>query len=132
MEEIMKIQADTVSVKGMMNKLNSGIKEKITDETQQLMTLISDLSDTLAKILEEQNKRLDAFEERLMDIKISDADQFYLNKEIMRFKNSINAIESSRDMYFDSSKDLVDSIEDVASLEEIDTLRKNLKQFNKL
>lgn len=29
----MKIQADTVSVKEMMGKLNSGIKEKLTDET---------------------------------------------------------------------------------------------------
>ena len=83
-------------------------------------------------MLEEQNKRLDAFEERLLDIKISDADQFYLNKEIMRFKSSLNAIESSMDMYLDSSKDIVSSIDQVASIEEIDTLRKNLKQFNKL
>tara|TARA_B110000285_G_scaffold218087_1_gene267165 strand:- start:232 stop:627 length:396 start_codon:yes stop_codon:yes gene_type:complete len=83
-------------------------------------------------VLEEQNKRLDAFEERLLDIKISDADQFYLNKEIMRFKSSLNAIESSMDMYLDSSKDIVSSIDQVASIEEIETLRKNLKQFNKL
>lgn len=83
-------------------------------------------------MLEEQNKRLDAFEERLLDIKISDADQFYLNKEIMRFKSSLNAIESSMDMYLDSSKDIVSSIDQVASIEEIETLRKNLKQFNKL
>ena len=78
-------------------------------------------------MLEEQNKRLDAFEERLLDIKISDADQFYLNKEIMRFKSSLNAIESSMDMYLDSSKDIVSSIDQVASIEEIETLRKNLK-----
>ena len=83
-------------------------------------------------MLEEQNKRLDAFEERLLDIKISDADQFYLNKEIMRFKSSLNAIESSMDMYLDSSKDIVSSIDQVANIEEIETLRKNLKQFNKL
>jgi|TARA_B110000285_G_scaffold218087_1_gene267166 hypothetical protein len=38
MEEIMKIQADTSSLKEMMSKLSSGIKEKLTDETQQLMT----------------------------------------------------------------------------------------------
>ena len=34
MEEIMKIQADTTSMKEMMSKLTSGIKEKLTDETQ--------------------------------------------------------------------------------------------------
>ena len=50
----------------------------------------------------------------------------------MRFKNSLNAIESSRDMYLDSSKDIVSTIEEVASMEEIETLRKNLKQFSKL
>ena len=83
-------------------------------------------------MLEEQNKRLEAFEDRLLDIKISDADQFYLNKEIMRFKGSLNAIESSKDMYLDSSKDIVSVIDQVASMEEIETLRKNLKQFNKL
>ena len=46
-----------------------------------------------------QNDRLTQFEERISDIKISDTDQFFLNKEIMRFKNAICSIKAPKDSF---------------------------------
>ena len=50
-----------------------------------------------------QNERLTQFEERISDIKISDADQFFLNKEIMRFKNAICSIEAPKDSFLEQA-----------------------------
>jgi hypothetical protein len=52
---------------------------------------------------DEQNERLNTFEQRIMDIKISDADQFFLNKEIMRFRNLLEGIKYTRDIHFEAA-----------------------------
>jgi len=44
------------------------------------------------KQLEDQIDRLASFENRILDNKISDSDQFFLNKEIQRQRNALNAI----------------------------------------
>jgi hypothetical protein len=56
-------------------------------------------ADNLDADIKVQNDRLSAFEERISDIKISDTDQFFLNKEIMRFKNALCSIEAPKDSY---------------------------------
>ena len=97
-----------------------------------MQTQIASTSDKIQKDVNEQNERLEVFEQRLEDIKISDSDQFYLNKEINRFKNSLNAIESSKDFNIESSKEIQDNEDKKLQDEQIQILKNNFKQLSKL
>lgn len=60
--------------------------------------------------LKVQNDRLTLFEERITDIKISDTDQFFLNKEIMKFRNAICSIEAPKDAFREQANQLINDI----------------------
>ena len=78
----------------------------------------------------DQNERLNTFEQRIMDIKISDADQFFLNKEIMRFRNLLEGIGFTRDIHFEAAQDIENGVRDethAITQESLDLLRNGLK-----
>ena len=112
MEELLKIQASIGSIKMTTEEFEENIQGELNNEIESILKQIySTGSDKIQKNLDEQNQRLENFEQKLFDIKISDSDQFYLNKEINRYKNSLNAIESSRDLYLDTSKEIEGNVD---------------------
>lgn len=75
-------------------------------------------------------------------MKISDQDHFFLNKEILRFRTAINAIDSQRGIYMEESEAIEDKFtmatnsldsENVSpiSQDDLQKLRDNLKQLQK-
>jgi len=75
----------------------------MSNDFQELVDKIHGNASKLSNEGDEQNERLNTFEQRIMDIKISDADQFFLNKEIMRFRNLLEGIKYTRDIHFEAA-----------------------------
>ena len=50
---------------------------------------------------EQLNERLNNFENKILENNISESDQFFLSKEMLRFRSGLNTIESSRDIFQD-------------------------------
>jgi hypothetical protein len=69
------------------------MSEEFSNNIDQIFSKV----DIISTEMTNQNDRLTAFEDRISDIKISDADQFFLNKEIMRYRNAISSIEANNE-----------------------------------
>ena len=74
-----------------VSSFQSGMSEEFTHNIDQIFEKVEALGNDIAT----QNDRLSTFEDRISDIKISDADQFFLNKEIMRYRNAISSVEAN-------------------------------------
>ena len=63
-------------------------------ENQELIDNIRKHSQNLEDEVLKISDSLSNFEDKVGDMKISDQDHFFLNKEILRFRTAINAIDS--------------------------------------
>lgn len=83
-----------------------------------------------------QNERLTAFEDRISDIKISDPDQFFLNKEIMRYRNAISSIEANTETVNEAANLLKQQIEsrdgNKVNSEDLEEIKNHIKKCEKL
>lgn len=92
----------------MNENYQSTIQGEMKQEIDTIIEKIREISNSLDQEVQVQNERLDAFEEKLLEIKIADADQFFLilNKEVVRCKSTLDSVESTKDMHKDSSEEI--------------------------
>lgn len=92
----------------MNENYQSTIQGEMKQETDSIIEKIREISSSLEQEIQVQNQRLDEFEEKLLEIKIADADQFFLilNKEVVRCKSTLDSVESTIDMHKDSSEEI--------------------------
>lgn len=88
------------------------------------------------------SESLDGFEDKVGDSKISEQDHFFVNKEILRFRTAINAVDSQRVIYLAETETIEDKFSQATSglssddaapihLEDLDKLRDNLKHLQR-
>lgn len=83
---------DVQEIADFVDKYTNDQKEELRNQFNQLIQQIHTKNQEVDKQLEDQIDRLASFENRILDNKISDSDQFFLNKEIQRQRNALNAI----------------------------------------
>ena len=86
---------DVQEIADFVDKYTNDQKEELRNQFNQLIQEIHTKNIEVDKQIEDQVDRLASFENRILDNKISDSDQFFLNKEIQRQRNALNAIQSS-------------------------------------
>ena len=82
-----QILAEIKTILQAIQDFNNVLNNKMKDEFDGIADIIQRKSKILSTSLKEQSDRLDSFELRIYDIQISDSDQFFLNKEINRFRD---------------------------------------------
>ena len=82
-----QILAEIKTILQAIQDFNNVLNNKMKDEFDEIADIIQRKSKILSTSLKEQSDRLDSFELRICDIQISDSDQFFLNKEINRFRD---------------------------------------------
>lgn len=92
----------------MNENYQSTTQGEMKQEIDSIIEKIRDMSANIDQEVQTQSQRLDTFEEKLLEIKIADADQFFLilNKEVVRCKGTLDSIESTKDMHKDSSEEI--------------------------
>lgn len=92
----------------MNENYQSTIQGEMKQEIDSIIEKIRDISSALDQDVLVQSQRLDTFEEKLLEIKIADADQFFLilNKEVLRCKGTLDSVESTKDMHKESSEEI--------------------------
>lgn len=103
---------------------------KIKQHSQDLEEEVSTISDSLTN-----------FESKVGDMKISDQDHFFLNKEILRYRTAVNSLDSQRGLYMEETEGIEDKFSMAGALEgtktspisqeELQKLRDNLKHLQK-
>lgn len=86
---------DVQEIADFVDKYTNDQKEELRNQFNELIQQIHTKNQEVDKQIEDQVDRLASFENRILDNKISDSDQFFLNKEIQRQRNALNAIQSS-------------------------------------
>ena len=102
----------------------------IKQHSQNLEENVATISDSLAN-----------FESKVGEMKISDQDHFFLNKEILRYRTALNAMDSQRGLYMDDTEAIEDKFSMAGALdnekinpisqEDLEKLRENLKHLQK-
>ena len=83
---------DVQEIADFVDKYTNDQKEELRNQFNTLIKQIHTKNIEVDKQIEDQIDRLASFENRILDNKISDSDQFFLNKEIQRQRNALNAI----------------------------------------
>lgn len=115
-----------------VSSFQSGMSEEFTHNIDQIFEKVEALGNDIAT----QNDRLSTFEDRISDIKISDADQFFLNKEIMRYRNAISSVEANSETVHEAASLLKQQIEsregNRVNCEDLEEIKNNFKKVEKL
>ena len=82
-----------------MQEYHEGLRNDIQEEFEEVIAKLKETSEKIGNEIFEENQRLDNFDTRIVDVNISDADQQYLNKEMVKFRNALIAIESTYDIH---------------------------------
>lgn len=108
------------------------MSEEFTHNIDQIFAKI----DAIQADITTNNDRLSTFEDRISDIQISDADQFFLNKEIARIRNAISSVEANSETVHESASLLKQEIEsregNRVSCEDLEEIKNNFKKVEKL
>ena len=108
------------------------MSEEFTHNLDQIFEKVQ----ALGKDIATQNDRLTTFEDRISDIKVSDADQFFLNKEIMRYRNAISSVEANSETVHEAASLLKQQIEsregNKVNCEDLEDIKNNFKKVEKL
>ena len=75
--------------------------EDVLTEYQELINSIREHNQIIEDVVENVNEQLGNFEHKVGEMKVSDQDHFFLNKEILRFKTAINSVDSQREIYIE-------------------------------
>lgn len=107
----------------------SELQEEYDDTIDKIRQHSQNVEDDILKTSEALNH----FESKVGDMKISDQDHFFMNKEILRCRTALNSLDSRRGLYVQEAEVIEDkfSMSSTLDQEDLDKLRENLKHVQK-
>ena len=133
--EMKQILAEIKSILEAIQDFMNSLNNKMKDEFDQLADAIQRKTKTLSGDLNQQNDRLDSFELRITDIQISDSDQFFLTKEINKYKDMLDQIKFPKDTLLDNMEEIQNQLEirpnQQVTSDELDVAKMGLKLIEK-
>lgn len=93
-EEAGAITGEVVQLDGQVGDYHEALQADLDTEYEDLVGKVKELAQGIEEEARGQGSRLDAFERRVEQIKVSSTDQFFLSKEILRCRNALASVES--------------------------------------
>ena len=109
---------DAQTIEEQAGEFVESLQEEISAEYEDIISKIRQYNQNLEDDIQNISESLNKFESKVGEMKISDQDHFFLNKEILRYRTAINSTDSQRTLFMEDTEGIEDKFSMVGSLDD--------------